>query len=660
MKTAKEGLLLSWRKSQLSGKLKTKALSVLKKVFGYDDFRPMQQEIVLSVANGKDTLALLPTGGGKSICFQVPALMQEGICIVVSPLIALMKDQVDNLRQRGILAAAIYSGMRKREIDTTLDNCIYGNYKFLYVSPERLRTDLFIERFKKMNVSLVAIDEAHCISQWGYDFRPPYLEIAKLREYQPDVPFIALTASATPKVREDIIGKLGLRSPGLFVKSFARKNLSYSVRKVENKLEKAIEILKRVNGSAIVYVRSRKGCKELAVALYQLGISATYYHAGLDKETREVRQLDWKNNKIRVMVATNAFGMGIDKPDVRLVIHVDMPENLENYYQEAGRAGRDEWKAFAVILYHDRDLELLQERAEQAYPPIDFIKRVYQSLANYYRIAVGSSLMVSYDFDITAFTNIYNLDVLLTYHALKILQEEGMVELNEGFYSASSFHFLVDQKELYGYQIAQASLDPVIKVLLRMHGGELFTEYIKIHEEKIASILNMPEGHVVKLLERIENLGIGAYNKKKDKPQVTFLTPRFDAGRLPLNVKRIAERRENSVSKAKSMVQYIENGVLCRTLQILSYFGEEKDEPCGICDVCLENKKSGSFGGHLDEMRVRLVKTLNTGALFTYKELLSEAGLSNEDDDALELLRQMEEEGLLISMEDGRIKKNAE
>lgn len=660
MRTAKEELLLSWRKSQLSGKLKTKALSVLKKVFGYDDFRPMQQDIVLSVANGKDTLALLPTGGGKSICFQVPALMQEGICIVVSPLIALMKDQVDNLRQKGILATAIYSGMRKREIDTTLDNCIYGNYKFLYVSPERLRTDLFIERFKKMNVSLVAIDEAHCISQWGYDFRPPYLEIAKLREYQPDVPFIALTASATPKVREDIVEKLGLRSPNLFVKSFSRKNLSYSVRKVENKLEKAIDILKRVNGSAIVYVRSRKGCKELAVALYQLGISATYYHAGLDKETREVRQLDWKNNKIRVMVATNAFGMGIDKPDVRLVIHVDMPENLENYYQEAGRAGRDEWKAFAVILYQDRDLELLQERAEQAYPPIDFIKRVYQSLANYYRIAVGSSLMVSYDFDITAFTNIYNLDVLLTYHALKILQEEGMVELNEGFYSASSFHFLVDQKELYGYQIAQASLDPVIKVLLRMHGGELFTEYIKIHEEKLASILNMPEGQVVKLLERIENLGIGAYNKKKDKPQVTFLTPRFDAGRLPLNVKRINERRENSASKAKSMVQYIGNGVLCRTLQILSYFGEEKDEPCGICDVCLENKKIGSLGGHLEEMRLRLVKTLNTGALFTYQELLSEAGYSKENDDALKLLRQMEEEGLLISMEDGRIKKNAE
>ncbi|UCS93758.1 RecQ family ATP-dependent DNA helicase [Echinicola marina] len=640
--------------------MKTKALSVLKKVFGYDDFRPMQQDIVLSVASGKDTLALLPTGGGKSVCFQVPALMQEGVCVVVSPLIALMKDQVDNLRQRGILATAIYSGMRKREIDTTLDNCIYGNYKFLYVSPERLRTDLFIARFKKMTVSLIAIDEAHCISQWGYDFRPPYLEIAKLREYQPDVPFIALTASATPKVRTDIVEKLALKSPNLFVKSFARKNLSYAVRKVENKLEKAVEILKRVNGAAIVYVRSRKGCKDLALALHQLGISATYYHAGLDKASRELRQLDWKNNKIRVMVATNAFGMGIDKPDVRVVIHADIPENLENYYQEAGRAGRDEWKAFAVILYQDRDLELLQERAEQAYPPIEFIKRVYQSLANYYRIAVGSSLMVSYDFEITTFTNIYNLDVLLTYHALKILQEEGLVELNEGFYSASSFHFLVDQKELYGYQIAQASLDPLIKVLLRMHGGELFTEYIKINEEKIAGILNVSEGQVVKLLERMENLGIGAYNKKKDKPQVTFLTPRFDAGRLPLNVKRISERRENSVAKAKSMVQYIENGVLCRTLQLLSYFGEEKDEPCGVCDVCLENKRAGDLVGHLVEMRQKLLKTLNTGALFTYKELLSEAGFSHEDDEALKLLRQMEEEGLLISLEDGRIKKNAE
>ena len=620
----------------------------------------MQEDIVLSVASGKDTLALLPTGGGKSICFQVPALMNEGICIVVSPLIALMKDQVDNLRKRGVLATAIYSGMRKREIDTTLDNCIYGNYKFLYVSPERLQTDLFIERFKQMNVNLVAIDEAHCISQWGYDFRPPYLEIAQLKAYHPNVPFIALTASATKQVREDIIAKLELKQPSIFVKSFARKNLSYSVRKAENKLEKTIEILQRVNGSAIVYVRSRKGTKELALALHQLGISATYYHAGLDKDTREIRQLDWKDNKVRVMVATNAFGMGIDKPDVRLVIHVDMPENLENYYQEAGRAGRDEWKAFAVILYNEKDLELLLERAEQAYPPIEYIKRVYQSLANYYRIAVGSSLMVSYDFEITAFSNTYSLDLLMTYHAIKILQEEGFVELSEGFYNSSSFHFLIEPSKLYEYQIAHASLDPLIKVLLRMHGGELFTEYKKIREDKLAAVLNVTEAQLVSLLERMDHLGIAAYNKKKDRPQVTFLTHRYDAGRLPLNVKRIKERGENSVAKAQAMVGYVKNDVLCRTLQLLEYFGEEKDKGCGVCDVCLETKKKADISGHLNQVRSRLMKTLSNGELFTYKQLLVEAGVKDTDDDALGLLRQMEDEGIITSLEDGRIKIKTE
>ncbi|MBD8490182.1 RecQ family ATP-dependent DNA helicase [Echinicola sp. CAU 1574] len=640
--------------------MKSQALSVLKKVFGYDDFRPMQQDIVLSVAAGKDTLALLPTGGGKSICFQVPALMQEGICVVVSPLIALMKDQVDNLRRRGVLATAIYSGMRKREIDTTLDNCIYGGYKFLYVSPERLKTDLFIERFKRMNVNLIAIDEAHCISQWGYDFRPPYLEIAELRNYHPNVPFIALTASATLRVKEDIIEKLQLDNPKIFIKSFARKNLSYAVRKAENKLEKAMEILQKVNGSAIVYVRSRKATKELAIALHQLGISATYYHAGLDKSVREARQQDWKLNKIRVMVATNAFGMGIDKPDVRLVVHVDIPENLENYYQEAGRAGRDEWKAFAVILFHDRDMDLLQERAEQAYPPVEFIKRVYQSLANYYRIAVGSSLMVSYDFEITTFTEIYNLDLLLTYNAIKLLQEEGLVELSEGFYSPSTLHFLVNQSELYAYQIAQASLDPLIKVLLRMYGGELFTEYLKIREDKIGAMLNMSESQVVSLMERMETLGIAAYNKKKDKPQVTFLTPRHDAGRLPLNVKRIDERRRNSVEKAKAMVAYVENNLLCRTQQILTYFGEENDEECGVCDVCLDKKRSSHLASHSFKLKERLMQTLNAGNLFTYKELLAKANLASDDEKAHLMLREMEDEGLIISLADGRIKRNTE
>lgn len=637
--------------------MKSKALSVLKSVFGFDDFRPRQLDIVLSVAEGHDTMALLPTGGGKSICFQVPALMQDGICVVVSPLIALMKDQVENLRRRGVLAAAIYSGMRKREIDTTLDNCIYGNYKFLYVSPERLKTDLFIERFKQMKVNLIAIDEAHCISQWGYDFRPPYLEIAELRQYHPTVPFIALTASATPKVKVDIIEKLELREPKVFIKSFARKNLSYSVRKAENKLEKAIEILQRVPGSAIVYVRSRKGTKEIAMALSQLKISATFYHAGLDKALREKRQVEWKDNKVRVIVATNAFGMGIDKPDVRVVVHMDMPESPENYYQEAGRAGRDEWKAFAVMLFHDKDLELMEERSIASFPPIDFIRRVYQCLANYYRIAVGSSLMVSYDFDISAFSQTYNLDLLQTYHALKILQEEGFVELSEGYYSLSSLHFLVDNRRLYEYQIAQVKLDPLIKVLLRMYGGELFSEYIKVNEDKLAKALNLPESEVIARLERMDTLGIAAYNKKKDQPQVTFLTHRYDAGKLPLNKQRIAERRENSITKVRAMIAYAQNEQVCRTLQLLEYFGEESDLPCGICDVCVQKKKNSELSTHLMDLRERLFQTLEQGLALTYQDIAVKLKLASADVHLAEMLRTMEDAGEVELLSDGRIKR---
>ncbi|WP_018475545.1 RecQ family ATP-dependent DNA helicase [Echinicola pacifica] len=637
--------------------MKSKALSVLKSVFGFDDFRPRQLDIVLSVAEGHDTMALLPTGGGKSICFQVPALMQDGICVVVSPLIALMKDQVENLRRRGVLAAAIYSGMRKREIDTTLDNCIYGNYKFLYVSPERLKTDLFIERFKQMKVNLIAIDEAHCISQWGYDFRPPYLEIAELRQYHPTVPFIALTASATPKVKVDIIEKLELREPKVFIKSFARKNLSYSVRKAENKLEKAIEILQRVPGSAIVYVRSRKGTKEIAMALSQLKISATFYHAGLDKALREKRQVEWKDNKVRVIVATNAFGMGIDKPDVRVVVHMDMPESPENYYQEAGRAGRDEWKAFAVMLFHDKDLELMEERSIASFPPIDFIRRVYQCLANYYRIAVGSSLMVSYDFDISAFSQTYNLDLLQTYHALKILQEEGFVELSEGYYSLSSLHFLVDNRRLYEYQIAQVKLDPLIKVLLRMYGGELFSEYIKVNEDKLAKALNLPESEVIARLERMDTLGIAAYNKKKDQPQVTFLTHRYDAGKLPLNKQRIAERRENSITKVRAMIAYAQNEQMCRTLQLLEYFGEESDLPCGICDVCVQKKKNSELSTHLMDLRERLFQTLEQGLALTYQDIAVKLKLASADVHLAEMLRTMEDAGEVELLSDGRIKR---
>ncbi|AFL83042.1 ATP-dependent DNA helicase, RecQ family [Belliella baltica DSM 15883] len=635
--------------------MKTQAIQILQKFFGYADFRPSQLEIVLSAMEGKDCVALLPTGGGKSICFQVPALAQEGICLVVSPLVALMKDQVDNLRKRGVLAAAVYSGMQKREIDTILDNCVYGNYKFLYVSPERLKTDLFIERFKRMNVNLIAVDEAHCISQWGYDFRPPYLEIAKIREFHPNVPCMALTASATLKVKEDIISKLELKDPNVFVRSFSRKNLSYSVRLVENKIEKAIQILQRIPGSAIIYSRNRKGTKDIAKELYQLGVSATFYHAGLDSATRELRQQEWKANKIRVMVATNAFGMGIDKPDVRVVIHLDLPENLENYYQEAGRAGRDELKAYGVLLTNEQDIQKLTERAELAYPPIDYLKKVYQSLANQYRIAVGSSLFVSYDFDLTDFCSTYQLDVLMTYNAMKVLQEEGFVELNESFFAPSTIHFLVNQSKLYEFQIANARLDPLIKALLRTYGGELFMEYIKIQEPKLAKSLNLPEGELVKQLELLDQFGVLAYHKRKEKPQVTFLTPRHDAGKLPLNAKRITERRDNSISKAASMVTYIQNAVLCRANQISQYFGEESDDYCGICDVCVERKKKAD--NKVKQLKSKILQTLSEGKTFSLQSLPIDAGIS-DDQQTLDVLRGMEDEGQIVSEPDGTYKLN--
>ncbi|PSL02648.1 ATP-dependent DNA helicase RecQ [Cecembia rubra] len=633
--------------------MKEKAYHILQTVFGFNEFRAVQLDIVLSALEGKDCLALLPTGGGKSICFQVPALAMEGICVVISPLIALMKDQVDNLRKKGVLAAAIYSGMGKREIDTILDNCIYGNYKFLYVSPERLKTEIFIERFKRMKVNLIAVDEAHCISQWGYDFRPPYLDIANIRAFHPDVPCLALTASATLQVKEDIIDKLQLKSPDVFVRSFSRKNLSYSVRIAENKLEKGIEILQKVPGTAIVYVRNRKGTKEIASILNQVGISATFYHAGLDNEVREIRQNDWKKNQVRVMVATNAFGMGIDKPDVRVVIHLDLPENLENYYQEAGRAGRDEKKAYAVLITHQQDLQVLEERAAMAYPPVEFLKKVYQSLANYYRMAVGSGLMSSFDFDLATFAETYNLEVLLTYNALKVLQEEGLLELNESFFSPSTLKFLVDQSKLYEFQIANAKLDPLIKILLRTYGGELFVEFLKIQESKLAKSMGLSERELIKMLDYMDQGGVISYNKRKDQPQITFLTERFDAGKLPLNLKRIEERRKNAINKANAMIAYVNNYSVCRANQISYYFGEVSEQFCGICDVCISKKKKADGGEK--EVKEKIIQTLKEGKEFSLYTIQEISGLKS-DQTTVEVLREMEEAGLIVAEPNGNYK----
>jgi ATP-dependent DNA helicase RecQ len=565
-----------------------------------------------------------------------------------------MKDQVDNLKAKGVKAAAIFSGMSYREIDTTLDNCIYGDFKFLYVSPERLKQELFIERFKQMNVNLIAVDEAHCISQWGYDFRPPYLEIAKIRVFHPKINVLALTASATPQVCEDIVEKLEMKSAREFRQSFSRKNLSYSVRIIENKLEKGVEILNRISGTAIWYVRNRQATQQIARALTQLGISASAYHAGLSNADRSERQEAWKANRVRVMVSTNAFGMGIDKPDVRVVIHSDLPENLENYYQEAGRAGRDGKKAFAVLLANEQDFEQLMDRSALVYPPIDFLKRVYQCLANYFQLAVGSNMLSSFDFELPDFCQTYGLGVLETFYAIKVLGEEGFVEVNESFFSPSRVHFRVDPSRLYEIQIAYAKLDPVIKMLLRTYGGNLFSEYLKIQENKLAKSLEMKESELIKALLQLEKLEVMDYDQRKDKPQLTFLTNRYDAGKLPLNHARISARKELTLEKAKSMVQYAHQTQICRTQFIQEYFGEKTDAECGICDRCIEKKKQRSPETVEDRLKMKILETLAESGELSERVLFEKLAKPASDSN-LRLLRQLIDQGLVFRSVDNSL-----
>lgn len=538
-------------------------------------------------------MALLPTGGGKSVCFQVPALLLDGICIVITPLIALMKDQVSQLKQRGIEAVAIHSGMSRSQIDILLDNCIHGITKFLYVSPERLQTEIFIARVKQMKVGLIAVDEAHCISQWGYDFRPPYLQIALLREFAPHAPVIALTASATEIVCDDIQEKLAFRSgSALFKKSFARDNLSFVVRKSENKERKVLEILRKVKGSAIIYVRSRKATQEVAHALMKKKISATFYHAGLSFELRSKRQDEWIQNQVRVMVATNAFGMGIDKPDVRIVIHIDLPENLESYYQEAGRAGRDGQRAYAVVIYHDADVQNLQLKVDQAHPGPETLKKVYQALANFYQLAVGSGAGESFDFDLHEFTERFSYHTSDVYAALKKLEEEGLIQFNESFYSPSQLHIAVDKTKLYEFQVANGQFDPVIKMMLRLYGGELFSDFVKISETYLANGLKISPNEMIKILQHLDVLKIVNYQPVKEKPQLTFVLPRQDAASLPLNIARMAARKKLITEKMNAMIDFVKIQHRCRMQMIQDYFNEITFDSCGICDVCIEKRKN--------------------------------------------------------------------
>lgn len=619
------------------------SLAILKKYWKHVQFRPLQLEIITSVLSGHDTLALLPTGGGKSVCFQVPAMQLEGLCIVISPLIALMKDQVERLKSKGIYAIAVHSGMSRGEIDVYLNNCILGPVKFLYVSPERLQTEMFQARVMQMKVALIAVDEAHCISQWGYDFRPSYLQIVQLREIFPSVPIIALTATATHQVREDIIKELAFRkSHEVFQQTFARDNLSFVVRKAENKERKLLEVLQKVKGSVIIYVRSRKGTYELAEVLVKKGISATHYHAGLTFDQRSQHQDDWIKSKKRVMVATNAFGMGIDKPDVRTVVHLDLPENLESYYQEAGRAGRDGLRAYAVVIYHDADVAALQTKVLQSHPTLEFLKKVYQALANYFQLAEGSSEGESYDFDLYDFCDRFKWHASEAYSGLRKLEEEGLIEFNESFYSPSQLLFSAEKARIYEFQVANARFDPIIKMLLRLHGGQLYSEFTKISETYLAKALKISLDELMALLKHLDEIQLVIYRPAKDKPQLTFVLPRQDAARLPLNIKRLEERRALTDSKMQSMVEYVTTSHRCRMQMIQGYFGEETFQSCGKCDVCITKKKKENIL-EIDELRSEVVKLINE-KLYTIEQL--EERIAPQDTELfIDVIREMVDDG---------------
>lgn len=563
---------------------------ILKQYWGYDEFRDSQKEIIETTLQGRDCLALLPTGGGKSICFQVPALMMEGVCVVISPLIALMEDQVSQLKKRGVRAEAIHSGITRSEIDILLDNCVYGDVKLLYVSPERIQTELFIERFKRMNVSFVAIDEAHCISQWGYDFRPPYLLIASIREGR-KIPFLALTASATAQVKEDIVAKLELKSPAFFQRSFARPNISFAVRHTESKERKLLDILLKIAGTAIVYVRSRKSTRDLAQWLNNQKIAATFYHAGLEYLDRKKRQADWQSSKVRVMVATNAFGMGIDKDDVRSVVHMDIPESLESYYQEAGRAGRDGKKSYAVIIYHDSDVSTLEMKVKQSQPTLEQLKKSYQAISNYYQLAEGSGLNEGFEFDMEDFCQRYKLRPGDVYPCIKKLEESGLIQLNESFYNPSKLHVVVDKIGLYKFQVANAKFDPILQAVLRLYGAELLSGFIVISETNIAKAVKISLAEAIELLKHLGQLKIVTYLPVSTKPQLTFLTPRHDAATLPIDNRWLEQRRQLVLEKMKAMAEYVTHSHQCRQWIMLDYFNEKTYDQCGECDVCLNKKK---------------------------------------------------------------------
>lgn len=593
----------------------------------------------------------MPTGGGKSITFQVPALAMEGICIVVTPLIALMKDQVDNLRRLGIKATAVYSGMTRQEIIAQLENCIFGDYKFLYVSPERLGTDIFKSKLQAMNVCLLVIDESHCISQWGYDFRPSYLSIADIREELPGVPVLALTATATPEVVNDIQERLHFREKNVFRKSFVRKNLSYIVRQTEDKINSLIYILGKVPGTAIVYVRNRKRTKEIAALLQQAGISADFFHAGLNRDDKNLRQSRWKNNKCRVIVSTNAFGMGIDKPDVRLVVHMDMPGSLEEYYQEAGRAGRDEQRAYAVALCSNIDCTKLKKRLADEFPDRDFISRVYDALGNYYQIAMGFGLDTVHDFSLVDFCTAYKFSHLQAHHALKILELAGYIEYTEEQENASRLVFTATRDELYKYLHQDKKTDEVIQTILRSYTG-LFSDYVYINEGLISTRTGLSQQEIYEVLVGLSKYRIVNYIPHKKTPLIIYTRTREEIKYLSIPRSAYEERKERFESRINRVMEYINENRICRSRMLISYFGEKGTSDCGCCDVCLAKNDSGLNNHTFNTIRDALQKALTDGPQEAKK--LTE-NLPFPADKIITVIRYLADHDEHFSLEDGII-----
>lgn len=624
--------------------------AILKQYWGYPSFRPLQEDIVDSVMAGKDTLALLPTGGGKSICFQVPAMAMDGLCLVITPLIALMKDQVAHLVEKGIPAAAIYSGMHPDELELAYNQAAYGRLKFLYVSPERLQTNQFIEALRRVKVCLLAVDESHCISQWGYDFRPPYLKIADIRPYMPKTPVLALTATATAKVVDDIQVRLGFKEKNVFQSSFERKNVTYNVYREADKygvLRRKLEAM--TEGSVIVYVRNRKRTQVIADWLNSVGISATFYHAGLDAKTRDQRQNFWMKGKVRVIAATNAFGMGIDKPDVRLVIHMDLPDSIEAYFQEAGRAGRDLKPSEAFLLVSPADVKKLQENLTQSFPELDRIKLIYNALGNYFNIPVGAGENVSYPFVIADFTNRYGFNIVEVFHTLKILEKEGFLVLSDSFDEPSKVMVKASRDDIYGFQVNNPKYSELIKCMLRSLPG-VMTDFVRINEETLAKKTGLTADKVVEQLKKLEEYNFLSYAPRNDKPQILFLSEFVDTRHFNLSKENYYDRKKDAESRVKAVIDFVNNDEECRSVQLLRYFNEATDKACGRCDVCQKRKSGVAAYKEIDE-KLRNVLSEDTLPI----QLVLQQCNEFEEDKVLDAIRYLADNGVLQLDEGNRV-----